>query len=98
MPKIFISYRRDDSIAMAGRIDDRLVSRFGRDSVFRDLDAISLGDYRIPIANAINECDVLLALIGEQWLTTSKAGGADWMIRPIRCDWRSKLPWSGAPW
>ena len=34
MPKVIISYRRSDSDAIAGRIRDRLVSDYGRNSVF----------------------------------------------------------------
>ena len=30
--KIFINYRRDDSIGMAGRLHDRLAQTFGRDA------------------------------------------------------------------
>ena len=30
--KIFINYRRDDSIGMAGRLHDRFVQTFGRSS------------------------------------------------------------------
>jgi hypothetical protein len=33
MPKIFISYRREDSEQVTGRIHDRLEPCFGRDSV-----------------------------------------------------------------
>jgi hypothetical protein len=33
MPKIFISYRREDSEHVAGRIYDRLYTHFGRDNV-----------------------------------------------------------------
>ncbi len=40
MPKIFISYRRSDSAAHAGRIYDRLEGRFGQGQVFMDVDAI----------------------------------------------------------
>ena len=32
--KIFINYRRDDSIAAAGRLHDRLAEAFGRDPDF----------------------------------------------------------------
>jgi len=32
--KVFISYRRDDSIAAAGRLHDRLAKTFGRNNVF----------------------------------------------------------------
>ena len=38
MPKVFISYRRDDSAAVAGRLYDRLAAHFGPGSVFIDVD------------------------------------------------------------
>ena len=43
MSGIFISYRRDDSQALAGRVYDRLTQRFGKEQVFRDIDAIPPG-------------------------------------------------------
>ena len=38
MPKIFISYRRDDSAGHAGRLYDRLEGHFGQGQVFMDVD------------------------------------------------------------
>ena len=38
MAKIFICYRREDSITVTGRIDDRIASRFGRHNVFKDVE------------------------------------------------------------
>ena len=43
MPKIFISYRRSDSAAHAGRIYDRLEGHFGQGQVFMDVDTIHEG-------------------------------------------------------
>ncbi len=40
MPRIFISYRRDDSAAHAGRLYDRLIDHFDQQSVFMDVDTI----------------------------------------------------------
>lgn len=34
MSRIFLSYRREDSADVTGRIDDRLVQQFGREAVF----------------------------------------------------------------
>lgn len=69
MSKIFISYRRADSRKDAGRIYDRLVAEFGRENVFKDVDNIPPGsDFRTEIALAVNQCDVLLAIIGQKWL------------------------------
>ena len=41
--KVFINYRRDDSIGMAGRLHDRLAQSFGRDKLFMDVDHIPAG-------------------------------------------------------
>jgi hypothetical protein len=47
MPKVTISYRRADTEAVTGRIFDRLAGRYGRESVFRDIDNIPPGiDFR----------------------------------------------------
>ena len=46
MPRIFVSYRREDSADAAGRIYDRLESHFGRESVFIDVDTIPLRSAR----------------------------------------------------
>jgi hypothetical protein len=69
MPRVFLSYRRDDTAAVTGRIDDQLRSCFGRESVFRDVETISSGtDFRREIKQSVTECDVLIAVIGERWL------------------------------
>jgi hypothetical protein len=50
MAKITISYRRDDSMDITGRIFDRLTNRYGRETVFRDIDNIPPGlDFREQI-------------------------------------------------
>ena len=36
--KIFINYRREDSIGIAGRLHDRLARKFGRHNLFMDVD------------------------------------------------------------
>src|SRR5262249_3040764 len=69
MPKIVVSYHRSESVAIAGRICDRLVARYGNDSVLMDLEDIeTLPDLRAHIRNLLNESDVLLAVVGPQWL------------------------------
>jgi WD40 repeat protein len=69
MPKIFLSYRRDDSEDAAGRIFDRLVVHFGREHLFMDVDTIPFGvDFRKHIADAVGRCDVVLVIIGTDWL------------------------------
>jgi formylglycine-generating enzyme required for sulfatase activity len=69
MPKIFISYRREDSEHVTGRIHDRLEPRFGRENVFLDVDTIPFGvDFREHLERAVSKCDILLAVIGDGWL------------------------------
>ena len=66
MPRIFISYRREDSEHVTGRIYDRLEGHFGRDAVFLDVDTIPFGvDFRDHLGRAVGQCDVLLAVIGD---------------------------------
>ena len=73
--RIFMSYRRDDSAGHAGRLYDRLVARFGVDDVFLDLGAIRGGtDFVRAIENAIQGCEVLIAVIGPRWLQPQPDG------------------------
>ena len=75
MPRIVISYRRSDSIAVAGRIADQLSARYGDNSVFMDIDNVPFGvDYRTNIRGELLKSDVLVVLIGPNWLGTIVAG------------------------
>jgi TIR domain len=66
---IFVNYRRNDSEGEAGRLFDDLTSQFGSDSVFMDVAAIEPGrDFRKAIDQSIENCSVLLAIIGRDWL------------------------------
>jgi TIR domain len=74
--RIFISYRREDTAYPAGWLFERLAEHFGGDQVFKDVDSIELGDDFVEvITRAVGSCDVLLALIGDQWLTISDTHG-----------------------
>jgi hypothetical protein len=73
--KISISYRRNDSDAITGRIFDRLVAHYGEDAVFRDIDNIPPGiDFRKHINRALENTNVLLAIIGPQWKGKTASG------------------------
>ena len=73
---IFICYRREDAAAHAGRLADALADRFGRNSVFMDVDTIEPGiDFTDAIDRAIGRCDVLIALIGPHWLDAAGVRG-----------------------
>lgn len=75
MAKITISYRRDDSMDITGRIFDRLTSRYGRETVFRDIDSIPPGlDFREHIQASIEDSDVLMVVVGPRWMGGSRHG------------------------
>src|SRR5688572_22875039 len=74
MQGIFISYRRDDSGGHAGALARELGQRFGAENVFLDLEDIGGGqDFVLALEQALDHCDVLIALIGRQWLTATDA-------------------------
>jgi hypothetical protein len=69
MTTIFLSYRRDDSSGQAGRLYDHMSQHFGADNVFMDVDAIDLGiDFKGALRQAVEKCDVMLVIIGPDWL------------------------------
>ena len=76
MLKIFLSYRRDDSRHVSGRIYDRLVERFGKENVFKDVNTIPLGqDFRPVLEAAVGACGVTLAILGPRWLSIADEAG-----------------------
>src|SRR5687768_11504399 len=70
---IFISYRRDDSIAHVNGLFLLLREHFGKHRIFKDTDNIPPGkDFRKVIETQLKSCSVLLAVIGKSWLTLQK--------------------------
>ena len=76
MSRVFISYRRADSEHIVGRIYDHLERTFGVKNVFKDVDSIPAGtDFRNQISNAVESCQVVIAVIGPGWLSAADATG-----------------------
>jgi hypothetical protein len=76
MARIFVSYRREDTAGYAGRLFDTLRKAFGPKNVFRDIEHIYPGqNFENAIGRAIQSSDVLIALIGRQWLKISDENG-----------------------
>ena len=76
MSGIFISYRREDSAAYAGRLYDRLSAHFGAEQVFMDVDDIPPGaDFASHIDAKVGSCDAMVVVIGKNWLTARNADG-----------------------
>jgi hypothetical protein len=68
MAGVFISYRRSDSDVAAGRLADDLTAIFGRETIFRDVDTLELGeDYTTALDHALDSCAALIAMIGPRW-------------------------------
>jgi hypothetical protein len=73
---IFISYRRDDSPDVTGRIYDHLVEQYGKAAIFKDVDSIPFGvDFRVHLKAIVEKCDVVLAVVGDSWLTITNSAG-----------------------
>lgn len=76
MNKIFISYKREDVIGVSISLFDRLTKEFGKDNVFKDLDSIPIGsDFRKELSDAINNSDIVIALIGKQFTSIKDESG-----------------------
>ena len=94
---MFVSYRRDDSKHAAGRLGERLDERF---KLFMDVDQIQGGAvFPAVVRKAVDEADVLLAVIGSEWLTLTAASGGrridqagDWVAEEIGSALRRGTP------
>lgn len=76
MPRVFISYRREDSQDVTGRIYDHLVQSIPPGDIFRDVDSIAAGtDFRKRLDEAISKSDLMLVIIGPRWTTVADPQG-----------------------
>lgn len=85
--KIFISYRRDDSVLAAKLLHNELAGHFGEDDVFMDIDDIGYGDdFVAAIERHLADADVVVAVIGPRWLEILQARlrGDDWVREEVR--------------
>jgi predicted ATPase len=65
---MMISYRRDDSAGITGRIFDHLSAHFGPGNVFMDVDAIPIGvDFHQHIDATLKAVEFLIVVIGPRW-------------------------------
>jgi hypothetical protein len=68
--RIFISYRRADSRDETERIRDELADHFGDTTIFKDIGSIEYGeDYRKRLEESVTHADVVLVMIGTQYLS-----------------------------
>ena len=80
---IFISYRRDDSRDTVGRVLDHLRLAFEEEHLFLDVNRQAPGeDYRRMIEAALEQSDVLLVVIGPDWVGTTNREGRRRLLDP----------------
>jgi hypothetical protein len=73
---IYISYRRADSAYVSRALYDRLERNLGRSSLFMDVDSIQLGvDFIQALEKQVDHSDILIVVIGRDWLTTTDQDG-----------------------
>jgi hypothetical protein len=74
--QIFISYRREESQWSARSLHVRLSQDFDPKQIFMDIDAIGLGDDFVEVIETkVAKCDVLIAVIGRNWVTSKDDHG-----------------------
>ena len=74
--RVFLNYRREETSGHAGRLFDDLAERLEGVEVFMDIDRIAPGvDFTEVIDEALDSCDVVLALIGRRWSALTDDGG-----------------------
>ena len=75
MALVFVSYRTGDAAHVAAAVHERLVSAFGPGQVFRDARSMGPGErYPSTIRSALRRADVVVAVIGPQWLAANEHG------------------------
>jgi hypothetical protein len=74
-PKVFITYRREETAAHAGRLYDAMVARFGEANVFMDVDMAPGVDFVEGITEAVAACHVLIVVMGPRWATVKDEQG-----------------------
>ena len=90
-PRIFLSYRHEDSGWATGRLYDRLIGTYTREGVFLDHQSISAGSkFPAEIAQRLQKCPLAIVMIGPNWLKATDASGRrrlddpdDWVVAEI---------------
>src|SRR5690349_8331450 len=101
MAGLFISYRRTDTLAWAGRLFADLSKSFGPSQVFMDINGgIARGaDFERVLTTALMGCDAMLCLVGPQWAACKRSDGTrrldvpdDWVRNEIATALRRNVP------
>jgi hypothetical protein len=81
---VFISYRRDDSKDITGRLFDSLCAYMHTDKLFMDLDKIAGGENLLErIRESIASAQAMIIVIGPKWLTPRIFDSNDWVHQEV---------------
>src|SRR5689334_5675606 len=93
--KVFVSYRRDDAAGFAQVLHDRLREHLPGRRVFMDVHGIETGSNFVGrLETALDECGVLVVLIGKRWAGDGKSGSSrlqdprDWVRTEVETAFR----------
>jgi hypothetical protein len=75
-PKLFISYRRDETPVSAAWLYEVLVERFGEPNVFMDLKFKPGENFVERTSEVVGACHILLVVMGPHWATPDGGNGA----------------------
>jgi len=76
MPTVFLNYRHSDSAGWAGHLDDSLKRLLPPSvKIVRDVYIPPGVDFERYIDDAVAKCDLMIALIGPQWLDARDSEG-----------------------
>ena len=74
--KIFISYRRQDSAGVTGRLYDNLKSQFRQGFIKMDVTSFPVAsDFTESMRQAINDSEIILIIIGKFWINSLNESG-----------------------
>jgi hypothetical protein len=83
MSAVFVSYRRENTAGEARALFNDLAARLGENSIFMDVDSVALGrDFRVVLEETTASCDLMLVLIGRNWVDAKDEGGRTRLENP----------------
>jgi CHASE2 domain-containing sensor protein len=97
--RVFISYRRDDSMVTAALLYKELVGRADFADAFMDIDDIGYGDdFVAAIDSALHDAAVVVVVIGPRWteMVQARLRGDDWVRHEVATALRLRTPGGAA--
>jgi CHASE2 domain-containing sensor protein len=96
--RVFISYRRDDSMVTAALLYRELASRAEFADAFMDIDDIGYGDdFVAAIDAALREAEIVVVVIGPRWaeMLQARLRGDDWVRHEVATALKLRAPAAG---